>query len=102
MLHQAIFEDERDLSDEERRYADYCQVSPQVDPRVVLQIILDELGARETSELLDYIASVGTTPYREQALAHMPDGQAIRLGRELAPLVARAYDDQVSMRLAMR
>ena len=98
MQSQEVFEPESDLSDEERRWADYCRAAQGVDPEAVLSIVLDELRTREASELLDFICSVQKTPYRDDERVHMSHGCAIRMGQDIAQLVAQAYDDQVNMR----
>jgi hypothetical protein len=76
----------------------YCEVAAILDRDAILDVVLDEL--RESSALLDMVEDACHNlhePGRPKTSLH----ELLALGKAALLLVARAVDDQVSLRMAV-
>jgi hypothetical protein len=92
--------DDDDDDDEEVdvRWLHYCEVAATLDREAIIDVVLDEL--RESSALLDMVEDACHNPHepgRPKTSLH----ELLALGKAALLLIARAVDDQVSLRMAV-
>ena len=93
-----------DIEDEDAadvRWLEYCRQASMVPRDEVLAVVLDELNS-PVSPLIDLIDDALATPHPEPDRPRTNVTELIKLGQAILNIVAKATDDQVSMRLAGR
>jgi hypothetical protein len=91
------FEDEDDA---DVRWLEYCRMASKVSREEILAVVLDELNS-PVSPLLDLIDDALATPHPEPDRPRTNVTELIKLGQAILSMVAKAVDDQVSMRIAV-
>jgi hypothetical protein len=91
------FEDEDDA---DVRWLEYCRMASTVARDEVLAVVLAELNS-PASPLFDLIDDALKTPDPEPDRPRTNVTELIKLGQAVLNLVAKAVDDQVSMRMAV-
>jgi hypothetical protein len=90
--------DDDDEPDVDVRWLHYCEVAASLDREAIIDVVLDEL--RESSALLDMVEDACHNPHepgRPKTSLH----ELLALGKAALLLIARAVDDQVSLRMAV-
>jgi hypothetical protein len=90
--------DDDDAEDVDVRWLHYCEVAATLDREAIVDVVLDEL--RESSALLDMVEDACHNPHepgRPKTSVH----ELLALGKAALLLIARAVDDQVSLRMAV-
>jgi hypothetical protein len=99
--HDLILPDEDcDDPNEDLRWVHYCEVAVKVDRTHVLDCVLSDLDA-EDSPLFEFIEDAIAHPHEPgRPKANISD--LARLGQSLLNLIAKAVDEQVTLRMAVR
>jgi hypothetical protein len=90
--------DDDDEPDVDVRWLHYCEVAASLDREAIIDVVLDEL--RESPALLDMVEDACHNPHepgRPKTSLH----ELLALGKAALLLIARAVDDQVSLRMAV-
>jgi hypothetical protein len=90
--------DDVDEPDVDVRWLHHCEVAASLDREAIIDVVLDEL--RESSALLDMVEDACHNPHepgRPKTSLH----ELLALGKAALLLIARAVDDQVSLRMAV-
>ena len=93
-----IPQDENDGEEVDVRWLHYCEIAASLDREAIIDVVLDEL--RESSALLDMVEDACHNPHepgRPKTSLH----ELLALGKAALLLIARAVDDQVSLRMAV-
>jgi hypothetical protein len=91
-----------DLEDEDAdvQWLEYCRLASTLERAHILEVVLSDLDA-EDSPLYEFIDDAIATPHEPQRpKANITD--LARLGQSLLHLIAKAVDDQVNLRMAVR
>jgi hypothetical protein len=91
-------DDDDDDEEVDVRWLHYCEVAASLDREAIIDVVLDEL--RESSALLDLVEDACHHPHepgRPKTSLH----ELLALGKAALLLIARAVDDQVSLRMAV-
>jgi hypothetical protein len=91
-------DDDEDEDEVDLRWVRYCEVASSLDREAIVDVVLDEL--RESSVLLDMIEDACHNPHepsRPKTSLH----ELVALGKAVLILIARAVDDQASVRMAL-
>jgi hypothetical protein len=89
--------DDDDEADVDVRWLYYCEVAASLDREAIIDVVLDEL--RESSALLDMVEDACHNPH-EPGRPKTSLNDLVALGKAALLLIARAVDDQVSLRMA--
>jgi hypothetical protein len=93
-------EDDVDEPDEDLRWVHYCEQASQVDRTHVLECVLSDLDC-EDSPLFEFIDDAIANPHEPgRPKANITD--LARLGQSILNLIAKAVDDAVTLRMAVR
>jgi hypothetical protein len=87
-----------DEPDVDVRWVHYCEVAASLDREAIIDVVLDEL--RESSALLDMVEDACHHPH-EPGRPKTSLNDLVALGKAALLLIARAVDDQVSVRMAL-
>jgi hypothetical protein len=90
--------DDCDEPDVDVRWLRYCEVAASLDREAIIDVVLDEL--RESSALLDMVEDACHNPH-EPGRPKTSLSDLLALGKAALLLIARAVDDQVSLRMAV-
>jgi hypothetical protein len=90
--------DDVDEPDVDVRWLHYCEIAATLDREAIIDVVLDEL--RESSVLLDLVEDACHQPH-EPGRPKTSLNDLLALGKAALLLIARAVDDQVSLRLAV-
>ena len=93
-------DDIEDEDDADVRWLEYCRMASTVARDEVLAVVLAELNS-PASPLFDLIDDALKTPHPEPDRPRTNVTELIKLGQAVLNLVAKAVDDQVSMRMAV-
>jgi len=91
-------DEDDDEPDVDVRWLHYCEVAASLDREAIINVVLDEL--RESSALLDMVEDACHNPHepgRPKTSLH----ELLALGKAALLPIARAVDDQVSLRMAV-
>ena len=91
-------DEDDDEPDVDVRWLHYCEIAASLDREAIIDVVLDEL--RESSALLDMVEDACHNPHepgRPKTSLH----ELLALGKAALLLIARAVDDQVSLRMAV-
>jgi hypothetical protein len=86
-----------DTTDEDVRWSYYCETAGSLDPSDLLEIVLDECRAGG-SPLLEAIQDAIQYPYEPGCPPKANVSDLLRLGKKLIAIIAKAVDDQVTLR----
>jgi hypothetical protein len=89
-----------DFADADVQWMDYCAEAAKLDRADVLQVVLSDLDA-DDSPLYELIDSAMATPH-EPGRARESITVLAKVGQAILNMVAKAVDDQVSMRMAVQ
>ena len=87
-----------DEPDVDVRWLHYCEVAASLDREAIVDVVLDEL--RESPALLDMVEDACHNPH-EPGRPKTSLYELLALGKAALLLIARAVDDQVSLRMAV-
>jgi hypothetical protein len=93
-------DDFEDDDDADVRWLEYCRMASTVARDEVLTVVLDELNS-PVSPLFDLIDDALKTPHREPDRPRTNVTELIKLGQAVLNMVAKAVDDQVSLRMTV-
>ena len=94
-----IPQDDDEDEDVDVRWIRYCEVAATLDREAIIDVVLDEL--RESSALLDMVEDACHNPHepgRPKTSLH----ELLALGKAALLLIARAVDEQVSVRMTLQ
>jgi hypothetical protein len=93
-------DDFEDDDDADVRWLENCRMASTVARDEVLTVVLDELNS-PVSPLFDLIDDALKTPHREPDRPRTNVTELIKLGQAVLNMVAKAVDDQVSLRMTV-
>jgi hypothetical protein len=92
--------DECEDEDVNVQWLEYCRVASTLDRSRILEVVLSDLDC-DDSPLYEFIDDAIANPHEPgRAKANITD--LARLGQSLLNLIAKAVDDQVNLRMAVR
>ena len=92
-------DDDLEDEDDNRQWQEYCRIASTLDRRRILDVVLSDLDA-DDSPLYEFIDDAIKNPHEPgRAKANITD--LARLGQSFLNLIAKAVDDQVSLRMAI-
>lgn len=87
-------------ADVDVQWLEYCRVAKALDRTRILEVVLNDLDA-DDSPLYEFIDDAIANPH-EPGRPKANTTDLARLGQSLLNLIAKAVDDQVNLRMAVR
>jgi hypothetical protein len=95
-----ITPDDIDDDDADVQWLEYCRVASTLDRQRILEVVLSDLAA-EDSPFYDFIDDAIANPHEPgRPKANVSD--LARLGKEILTMIAKAVDEQVNLRMAVK